>query len=102
MAYLFRPPWRRNIVTLAGRGLRYSYHVSLTVYNPGTGWVAVETPDPETLAASEWVLPGEVSDRPQIISDARAAQMLAVLADINASIPQSDFYTFASCTPIEA
>lgn len=73
--YLFTPPQRTETVVLAGRALRYSYQVSLTVYKTGGHWVAEETPASETLLAAERIL--AVSGRPQTIDSATALELIA-------------------------
>lgn len=75
MPYLFTPPFRKETRVLAGRSLRYSYNVSLTVYKTGGQWVAEETPSSDVLAAADRLL--AVSGRPQTIDDATAAELIA-------------------------
>lgn len=75
MPYLFSPPLRMETVVLAGRSLRYSYPVSLSVYKTGGHWVAEETPSNETLLAAERFL--ALGGRPQTVDDETAAELIA-------------------------
>lgn len=85
MAYLFEPARWTNTTVLHGRGLRYSFPVSMTVWKDANGvWRQAQTPSyEEMLSAQHWM-----QGTPQIISDTLAAELIAA--------------GVGTCTPITA
>lgn len=70
---LFTPDMRRQIVTLAGRGLRYSYLVSPTVWKDAGGvWRQQENPYDGDLATAQRVL---TQSGPVVVDSATAAEL---------------------------
>lgn len=72
---LFTPDMRRQIVTLAGRALRYSYLVSPTVFKDVNGvWQQTETPYDGDLATAQVIV---TRTGPVQVSSAIAAELTA-------------------------
>lgn len=90
MAHLFTPPSRDQVRVLKG-ALRYSYVVTETVWRDANGvWQHQEVPASDTLSAALAGGGVVLAGRPEVISDALAAEL--TLAGIGSSVSVPDNY----------